>query len=94
MNVETAKAGALIAAQIETIQKTMELLEIAIAENWPVTTLRAVAPDVGASRPAGTTVDIIPNGKSSDKDSQMAMKAAMATYQEQLAALTTQLGAL
>lgn len=94
MKIEDAKAGALIAARIEQIQQTMVLLEIAIAENWPVTTLRAVAPETGASMPAGTAVDIIPNGKSSDKDSQIAMKAAMATYQEQLAALTSQLEAL
>lgn len=94
MDIESAKAGGLIAAQIEQIQKTMILLEKAIAENWPVTTLKAVAPDVGASEPSGTTVDILPNAKASEKDSQIAMKAAMATYQEQLASLTAQLEAL
>lgn len=94
MKIDQAKAGAVLATQIEAIQATMLLLAIAINENWPVTALKAVAPDVGASRPGGTTVDIIPNGKSSDKDSQIAMKAAMASYQEQLAALTAQLEAL
>lgn len=95
MQIETAKSGAILAAQIEKLRALIAQIDTAIAEGWLIVQLKVVAPEVGASFPAGTLIDLLPfGGTASAENSKMALEQARATYAAALAGLTAQLAAL
>lgn len=94
MQIETAKTAAGLASQIEAVQGLIAMINVALAEHWPLTVMKASAPATGASYPGGTPIDLLPAGPASDANSQLGLQQALSTYQAELDALNAQLAAL
>lgn len=94
MDINTARTAGDIAAQIDKVTALISEVDVVIAENWPVTVVRATAPAEGASRPAGSQVDLLPNGIATPESWKFAVSTARQAYQDQLDTLLGQLEAL
>lgn len=94
MDIKTAHAAAVTAAQIDRVQALLVQVDLVIAENWPLTIIRATAPAEGASQPGGTQVDLLPGGVASPEAWKLAVSAARTAYQAQLDQLNADLGKL
>lgn len=93
MKIDAAKQAGSLAAQIESAQALLAQVDLVIAENWPVTIVRATAPDQGASMPSGTTVDLL-HGIATPEMWKTAVSSARNSYQAELDKLLSQLGAM
>lgn len=94
MELQQAKSAGDLARAIERVEALIAQVDVAIAEAWPVTVMRASAPAENSSVPAGTSIDLVPFGPASADNSALALATARATYQAQLDALQAQLAGL
>lgn len=94
MKPSVAKSAGAIAAQIDAVTALLAQTDLIIAESWPITNVTATAPAQGSSQPAGTTVNLLPNGVADPSSWKAAVSSARNAYQSQLDALNAQLAAL
>lgn len=94
MKLDVANSAGPLAEKIARLQALIADIDVAIAEKWPISALRVVAPAEGASRPSGAEIDLLPFGRSNEAVSQLALNTARDVYQQQIDALSAQLDAL
>lgn len=93
MKPDTAHQAKTLIEQIDSVTALLVRVDLAITETWPITMLRATAPD-GSSVPAGTTVDLLPEGVATPDNWKQSISTARNAYQAQLDGLNSQLAAL
>lgn len=59
MKIDTAEQAGSLAVQIRRETDILARIDLAIAEEWPISALQVSAPSEKASQPAGTTLDLL-----------------------------------
>lgn len=93
MDIKAANAAIALVPQIEALAKLIAGIELAIAEKWPVSTLKAWAPE-NSTQSLHTEIDLLVGHEASAEMSALALDRAMSFYKDKLATLQAQLAAL
>ncbi len=94
MDIDAATRAGDLAAQHKRVSALLADIDMAIKESWPVSNVRVTAPAEGASRSAGTVIDLFPDGKGAKEIAALILQTTQARYQADLADLAQQLEAL
>mgnify|MGYP000966254373 CR=1 FL=1 len=71
------------------------LVPVPLSEGWLISSLILIAPEIGSTRPGGTSLNLLVGGVHANAANSLpSMQQAKTTYTAALDALTTQLGAL
>lgn len=94
MDTATAREAGILLVQIDALTVKMAAIDLAAEEKWPVTSMRVTAPEVGSTKPSGTSVDLVVGVAVSPDTSAMVLNETRKQYQIQFDALNAELAKL